>query len=118
VVKRGRKLDRLDARGRHRLRIKAKKLRYAAEFFAGTFGRRRRRERLLKRLSALQDDLGAANDAAAAHRLAAETVQGQPAEAGFAAGLVVAAREAAAKTAVEAAARAFAEVEAVERFWR
>jgi inorganic triphosphatase YgiF len=56
---------------RHEIRIAAKKLRYAAEFSASLFpGRKVRRH--LRRLEALQDALGVANDAAVAERLAAD----------------------------------------------
>jgi CHAD domain-containing protein len=37
LVKRGKRLDALSPRKRHKLRIAAKKLRYASEFFAGIF---------------------------------------------------------------------------------
>ena len=54
----------------HALRIAAKKLRYATEFFAPLFpGKRARAYR--KALAALQDELGAFNDAAVAPRVAA-----------------------------------------------
>jgi CHAD domain-containing protein len=57
----------LDARGRHRLRIQTKKLRYAVEFFATVFeGKRalKRLEQLLPVLERLQDSLGDLNDIA------------------------------------------------------
>ncbi len=63
--KRGAHLATLDPRRRHKLRIQAKKLRYACEFFAGAFpGRKaqRRRRKFLARLKALQDELGDLND--------------------------------------------------------
>lgn len=56
---------------RHALRIAAKKLRYAAEFFAGIYPRKRARP-YLAALAALQDVLGALNDAAVTQRLLAE----------------------------------------------
>lgn len=56
---------------RHRLRIEAKKLRYAAEFSASLFPGKRVR-RYARRLAALQDALGVANDALVAERLAHE----------------------------------------------
>ncbi len=56
--------------GRHHLRIDAKKLRYALEAFAPLF-HKARVERFLRRLKTLQDELGALNDAAVAHRLVA-----------------------------------------------
>ncbi|MCI3134080.1 CYTH and CHAD domain-containing protein [Phenylobacterium aquaticum] len=58
----------LDAEGRHKLRIKAKNLRYAAEAFAPLFAARPA-ARMVGRIKRLQDDLGALNDAAVAARL-------------------------------------------------
>jgi inorganic triphosphatase YgiF len=117
VRKRGRRLARLDAENRHRLRIKAKKLRYAAEFFGGTFGRTGRREAFLDTLGDLQDSLGQLNDIAVAPELALAQVRGQAAEAGYAAGLIVAARRAGARTAERAALTAFDNFEAAKPFW-
>ncbi len=59
-----------DPERRHRLRIAAKRLRYAAEGFAPLYSARRTRK-FLRCLSRLQDDLGDANDAAVALRLLA-----------------------------------------------
>jgi len=56
---------------RHATRIAAKKMRYAAEFFAPLFPRKRARL-YLKALARLQDALGQFNDAATAARLATE----------------------------------------------
>jgi len=57
----------LDARRRHKLRIQAKKLRYATDFFSGLFSGKRagkRRETFLAALEAVQDSLGDLNDIA------------------------------------------------------
>ncbi len=60
--KRGRRAKaEYDART-HKLRIALKKLRYAAEFFAPLYGRRRA-TRYIRALKSLLDELGAANDA-------------------------------------------------------
>ncbi|GEO36128.1 inorganic triphosphatase [Skermanella aerolata] len=65
---------------RHQLRIALKKLRYAAEFFRSLYGDKEV-ARYLKRLSALQDDLGHLNDVATAEmlmgRLAGESAEGE-----------------------------------------
>ena len=53
---------------RHRVRIRAKRLRYAAEFFASLF-QRKAANRYRRGLAALQDALGALNDTATAKRL-------------------------------------------------
>ena len=56
---------------RHEVRIAAKKLRYAAEFFAPLFADRRARA-YVRSLSRLQSTLGVLNDVATAERLLAE----------------------------------------------
>lgn len=66
--RRGRKLAQLDAEQRHALRIVAKKLRYAAEFFSGLYPRKASR-RYLQALEDLQDELGVLNDQAVTGRL-------------------------------------------------
>ncbi len=66
--KRGKRLRQADAAGRHRVRVAAKKLRYAAEFFAPLF-RRAGANDYIDALSALQGTLGNLNDMAAAARL-------------------------------------------------
>jgi CHAD domain-containing protein len=65
ILKRGKCLDTLDPQHRHKLRIQAKKLRYAAEFFAPAFPRKkslRRRKDFVTTLQKLQDALGELND--------------------------------------------------------
>jgi len=69
--RRGRHLARLSDEKRHRVRVTAKKLRYAAEFFATLFPRKAVRP-YLNALMSLQDVLGALNDGATALRHAAE----------------------------------------------
>jgi inorganic triphosphatase YgiF len=67
ILKNGARLDELDPQRRHRLRIQAKKLRYASEFFAGVFpGKKaaRRQQDFLAGLEKLQDALGELNDIA------------------------------------------------------
>ena len=66
-----RQLAELDAEGRHRARIRVKRLRYAIEFFAGLFPDRKAR-RLVATLGRLQDRLGQLNDIAVAARLLRE----------------------------------------------
>ena len=65
------RLRELDAEGRHRLRIDAKRLRYGVEGLASLF-ESRRTARYRDTLAALQDALGEANDATAAGRLVAQ----------------------------------------------
>ena len=76
VRKRGSGLDRLSAPKLHRLRIAIKRLRYAADFFCGLYQGNPVRE-ALRRLSRLQDILGAMNDAATTADLAVRVCRGR-----------------------------------------
>ncbi len=63
--KRAKSFAELDARRRHKLRIQAKKLRYATDFFSGLFAGRaasKRRAKFITALKAVQDGLGDLND--------------------------------------------------------
>jgi inorganic triphosphatase YgiF len=68
VCRRGRQLKALTVEQRHALRISAKKLRYAAEFFSGLYPDKAAK-RYIQALSHLQDEFGALNDQAVAGRL-------------------------------------------------
>lgn len=71
---RGRGLKRLSPAARHRLRIAAKKLRYATDFMASLArrsGEKARHAAFVEVLEALQADLGDLNDIAMGHSLAA-----------------------------------------------
>ena len=65
----------LDTEALHELRIRAKKLRYAAEFFRAAFSRRESR-RFIAALAELQDCLGALNDADVGSRLTENILSG------------------------------------------
>lgn len=89
----GKRVGKLDEKERHELRIKLKKLRYAVDFFASLWPKRRT-EAFRERLCALQDVLGEMNDAAVARALVADILatrtnaaDGQ--EIAYAAGVVV-----------------------------
>jgi inorganic triphosphatase YgiF len=69
--KRGKRLREADAAARHRVRVAAKKLRYAAEFLAPLF-RHAGANAYIDALSRLQGTLGYLNDMAAAARLVDE----------------------------------------------
>jgi triphosphatase len=74
IKRKGAELRHLSVAQRHRLRINAKHLRYATEFFAATFpgeGRAKRRIDSLSALKDLQDALGGLNDLATHHALIA-----------------------------------------------
>ena len=114
----GRRLDRLDAAGRHRLRIRVKRLRYAAEFFAGLFDHPRRERRFLKSLEQVQDRFGALNDLAVARdRIPAEARLTSP-EIAFAAGRLIGRREQSAAVLYAASGRAFARLSRARPYWR
>jgi inorganic triphosphatase YgiF len=72
IRKQGRKLRDLTPAKRHKFRIRAKKLRYAMEFFADVFQGKKsaaRRKAAVSSLKGLQDALGALNDIVAYERL-------------------------------------------------
>ena len=75
IRKRGRDVPEAPPEERHRVRIAAKKLRYAAEFFAPLYPAKRV-TRYVEALETLQDILGALNDAAVVDRLLAEVATG------------------------------------------
>jgi CHAD domain-containing protein len=68
VCKRGRHFSTLASEERHEVRKSLKKLRYAVEFFQNLYSGKRLKQ-YLKRLEALQEDLGHLNDVATAQGL-------------------------------------------------
>jgi triphosphatase len=75
IKKRGQHLRELDDEQRHRLRIRAKKLRYGIEFFTSVFPSKKNKERREAALSALKDlqsGLGGLNDVATREKLMSE----------------------------------------------
>lgn len=86
MKRRARNLAHADAPARHRLRIAAKRMRYATEFFAPLFPQRQVRP-FVQALTRLQDSLGQLNDAAVAQGLLQELAQRQAPQA-LAAGFV------------------------------
>jgi CHAD domain-containing protein len=75
VKRGGRHLERLSPKKRHRVRIEAKKLRYASEFFADLLADRECRKRHKSFVAALEDlqtYLGELNDIQTGHEIAAE----------------------------------------------
>ena len=114
VLKRGKHLDTQDDAGRHELRIQAKKLRYAAEGFAGLYGEKRV-TRFVNRLKALQDALGLLNDIATAEPLTAG-LDLSP-EAAFAAGDLAGLRQARKPKLIAKAGKALKRLEDAQPFW-
>ena len=124
VRKKGRALAQLDARSRHQLRIQAKKLRYAAEFFASLFARKRamkRRKQFIDALGRLQDELGDLNDIVVHEKhIAAIGIPRQrsnPSRA-FAAGLLTGLENARIEATMTVATEAYAGFGKVKPFWR
>ena len=77
LIARGRRLRNGIAADFHRVRIAAKRLRYASEFFA-TLDPRHAAKRRLRALARLQDELGLLNDAAVADALLVQLIAQQP----------------------------------------
>lgn len=115
VKKRGRDLEALDEEARHEVRKAAKRLRYAADFFASLYEKkreRRRRKKFIATLTALQDALGALNDIASARDILHYLGLGEDPDASA----LLGADEAA--DALEAAAEAHDTLVDTKRFWR
>jgi triphosphatase len=133
VVKRGRKLADLSPEARHRLRIQAKKLRYAGDFFAALYRGKaaRRLAGLTRALAAFQDGLGTLNDIAVGAGLVARLVGAAPDPGGdaagprrkpdaaraFAAGQVWAARESRGADAMDESLRAYRRLAKAKPYW-
>jgi CHAD domain-containing protein len=118
LMRRGPRLDRLDPESRHRLRIRAKKARYAAELFGDLFGHEERRRRMIRALKDIQDRLGELNDIHVGQALAADLArEAGVAEAGFEAGLIAGARAGRRKRLIALAGKAYRRFAGVSRFW-
>ena len=117
LKKRGKRLQQLDAAGRHRLRIAAKKLRYAAEFFAALFPKRRVRP-YVQSLAAMQEVLGGLNDAATLLRLLPEAMAGARAPDARVAGMIQGWSAAATHLQLDALGRAWDRWRRQKPFWK
>lgn len=120
VKKRGRAARSKDECDLHRLRIALKKLRYTAEFFAPLY-RKRAVRRYLKKLRALQNHLGALNDAATVRGTVAALLQdggSTDAGLGFAAGSLVGWHGARAPRIARQALKRYRSFRKLTPFWR
>jgi inorganic triphosphatase YgiF len=121
VSKRAKRLAKLDAHRRHKLRIGIKKLRYAADFFTALFcGRKaaKRLRRFTRGLKQLQDRLGALNDIAVHQKLACRYVGARARrQRAFAIGLVSGREQSRVGPLREAAADAADRFAQVRPFW-
>jgi CHAD domain-containing protein len=127
IRKQGKHLRDLSEERRHKLRIRAKKLRYATEFFASVFTgekNERRREAALSSLKTLQSALGDLNDIVAREKLMSEmadaTAKGseRPSRVPFVAGVIYGSQEARTEDLLKTAERAHAEFSDVKSFWK
>jgi inorganic triphosphatase YgiF len=129
ILKRGAGLVEIDPKKRHRIRIKAKKLRYASEFFGGAFpGKkaRSRRDELVAALERLQDTLGDLNDISVHEELTERLAialeenggKSRSANKAFAAGCISGREEARVAPVLKDAERAYACFAKVKPFWR
>jgi inorganic triphosphatase YgiF len=117
VRKKGRKLRGLSAIELHRLRIAIKKFRYAADFFARLYEAKAARA-ALKRLSRLQDILGAMNDAAMVAKLITHGFSRVPGQRGLEArGILLGWSRGRAATLKQELKSAWKEFRAAEKFW-
>jgi len=86
LAKRGKNLGAFAPHKRHQIRIELKKLRYAADLFAGLFATAELREQI-RNTARLQDQLGILNDLITAHEMIAKLDKSTP-EANFATGII------------------------------
>jgi inorganic triphosphatase YgiF len=115
LKKHGRALAKIDDEERHEARKDAKKLRYAAEFFATLFDDKRgarRHKRFTAAMAALQDELGTLNDLVSAPHVLGEIGLEDHPDAGT---LVVQANK---DKLIDRAQAALDDVIDVKRFWR
>jgi len=128
IRKKAKSLRELSTPGRHKLRIRAKKLRYAIEFFTDVFPAKKQAKRskaALASLKELQDALGALNDVATREKIASRVAlsrrrkprRGEGREKAFAAGVIVGSQEARVQHTLKDGESASARFAAVKRFW-
>ncbi len=113
VRRRGKRLDTLPLPELHEFRKDCKRLRYAAEFFAPSFPAKAVKP-FLKRLAALQEELGTLNDTAVAAQLMGQLGR---AGSGYAGGMVEGWASAAAQPARRRIARKWQRFRAAAPFW-
>jgi triphosphatase len=122
--KRAKSFAELDVRRRHKLRIQAKKLRYATDFFSALFAGKqagKRRKTFLTALEAVQDGLGDLNDIAVHESIisAAGTRRRRAShKKAFAAGLLTGREDARLDPAMKAAEIALARFAKAKPYWK
>ncbi|MFC7399735.1 CHAD domain-containing protein [Chelatococcus sp. GCM10030263] len=121
IRRNGRHLAGMDGDTRHRLRIAAKKLRYAAELFAELFPGREARSRyraLVTALRNVQDHLGRLNDTVVAYREVDALIGDASGPHSFAAGFVAGRKTRGDETHLTKALAAYERFAATKPFWK
>jgi triphosphatase len=128
IRKQGKHLTALSTKKRHKLRIRAKKLRYASEFFEDVFpGKKNKRHRKLavEALKELQSALGELNDVVARERMMSEVAKQKPVSGvrdtrslSFAAGIVYGSQEARVGELLAQAQKAHSKFDEIKAFWK
>jgi triphosphatase len=121
IARRGAKLRQLEPAARHKLRIEAKKLRYAADAFAGLFERPKRARAFIEALKELQDALGDLNDIEVGERLAHEAAASPgraETDSAFVAGRITGAQRARIGPLTDRAEAAIAAFAGTKGFWK
>jgi triphosphatase len=126
IRKQGKHLSALSTKKRHKLRIRAKKLRYASEFFEDVFpGKKNERHRKLavEALKELQNALGELNDVAARERMMLDIAEQKPVSEmrhtrslSFVTGIVYGSQEARIDELLDAAQKAYAKFDEIKAF--
>ncbi len=118
VLKAGRHFKSLGVDERHALRLRAKRLRYAAEFFGGAFrGGDKRRQRYARAVKDLQNHLGELNDLAMIERRTLQFVGEKSPALAYAAGRLIGQRKSSEAALLAAAAKANDAVRTARPFW-
>lgn len=118
VRKRCDDLRRLEPKQRHELRIRAKRLRYAAEFVGPLHGHKHRLAAFLAHLKQLQDQLGELNDIAVARDRLLDDPELQEPRTAFAAGRMVGWRERGQPRLLKSASHSFEAWASIRPFWK
>jgi CHAD domain-containing protein len=124
ILKRGKRLDTFSPQKRHKLRIAAKKLRYASEFFVDVFpGARaaRRHREFVGGLKKLQDCLGELNDIVVHEALTAGLIEhdgkAAAAQRAFTAGRLSGHEEVRAAAVLKSATKAYRAFSKLKPYW-
>jgi triphosphatase len=122
IRRKGRHLRQRDSKQRHKLRIRAKKLRYAIEFFTCLVAGKkneRHQDAALSSLKELQSALGSLNDVATRETLMADiaTKEQSRSRVSFVAGTIYASEDARTGKLLKNAAKAHKEFSKVKPFW-